>query len=244
MTYAGIDVTGECWGIDTAIAGALTDEQLVSMFNTPLGSTKETPKVLCGYVPLPGNAPSRWDMTGPRIRAACDIGWIVWLVQHCRGGSWVASAEQGAADGQHAAEYATAQDYPDDCHLTVDDEAVRNPGPDAIAHFKAWCAQWKTPMLYEGFSPGMTPTQVYDLPDVNAYWGAYGPWNVANRGVRARQGLTLIHCGVGVDPDRIAPDNFGGVLRGVCKIELHQAAWPSRTTIRLWSAAPAADTGN
>lgn len=220
-TYGGIDVTEPCWGIDTAMAGALTDEQLHAMLTTPLGKTGQCPKVLCGYVPLSGNAPSRWDMTGARLRAACDMGWLVWLVQHCRGGSWVASAEQGDADGQAAAEYAAAQGYPSDCHLAVDDEAVRNPGPDAIAHFVAWCKRWQAPMLYEGYSPGMTPQQEYDLPDVSAYWGAAGPWNVATRGVRARQGLTVVHCGVGVDPDWLAPDALGGVLRAMGRLDLH-----------------------
>lgn len=221
--YGGVDITDECWGIDTAMAGALTDEQLLKMYQTPLPNG-QTPRFIWGYAPLPGNTPSRWDWTGPRMRAACDIGWIVLMVQHCRGGSWVASEEQGAADGQHAAEYAAAQGYPDDCHLAADDEAVRNPGPDAIAHFRAWCAQWKTPCLYEGFAPGMTAQQLYELPDVDAYWGAYGPWNVATRGVRCRQGLQIVHCGVGVDPDHAAPDALGGVLRGMGRTDLVAAS--------------------
>jgi hypothetical protein len=221
-TYGAVDIVTPCWGIDTAIAGALTDEQLEEMFRTPLGTTGETPKALCGYVPLPGAVPSKWDMTGPRLRVACDIGWVVWLVQHCRGGSWVASEEQGAADGQHAAEYAAAQGYPDDAHLGADDEAVRNPGPDAFRHFTAWCSKPRNPLLYEGFAPGMTPGQLYEIPTVKAYWGAYGPWNVTRRGVLARQGRTIMHCGIPVDPDRIAPDNLGGVLR--CMGRLPEAA--------------------
>ena len=172
MTYGGVDVVGDVWGLDSAMAGILTDAQLVKMKTTPLPNG-QLPVFLWGYVPLPGNT-SRWDMTGERMRAACDIGWIVLLVQHCRSGSWLASAEEGAADGQHAAEYAAAQGYPTDCHLTVDDESVRNPGADAIAHMTAWAKQWTTPMVYEGFAPGLSPQQEYELPNVQAYWGLTG----------------------------------------------------------------------
>jgi hypothetical protein len=217
MTYGGIDLTGPSWGLDSAVAGVLTDEQLLAMYQTPLPNGM-TPKFIWGYCPLPGNS-SKWDWTGPRMRAACDIGWVVFMVQHCRAGAWTASEAQGKADGQHAAEYGAAHGYPDDCHLAADDESVRNPGPDAIAHFNAWTEQPKTPCLYEGFAPGMTPNQLYSLPSVSAYWGAYGPWNVSVRGVRCRQGRQIVHCGVGVDPDYAAPDNLGGVLRGMAKID-------------------------
>lgn len=223
MTYGAVDIVGNVFGLDTAIAGALTDEQLEKLFSTPFASgpmAGRYPEFLWGYVPLPGNAPSRWDMTGARLRVIADMtngaGTPVkgLLVQHCRSGAWVASAGQGAADGAHAAEYAAAQDYPDDCHLAPDDEDLKNPGPNAIAHFTAWCAQWRTPCLYEGYAPGMTPEQEYELPDVSAYWGAYGPWGVATRGVRCRQLLQIVHAGVQVDPDHAMPDAMGGVLRG------------------------------
>jgi hypothetical protein len=175
---------------------------------------------LWGYVPLPGNS-SKWDMTGERMRAAADLGWIVLLVQHCRRGSWTASGDLGTVDGKWAATYAAAQGYPSDCHLAADDEAVANPGSAAIEHFTAWCAQWPTACLYEGFAPGMTPDEEYEIPTVQAYWGAYGPWNVSKRGVRCRQGLEVSHTGILVDPDHAAPDNFGGVLRGFGRQDLH-----------------------
>ena len=218
MPYGPVPVTDPCYGIDTAIAGALTEAQLQAMLTTPLGKTGQCPKVLCGYVPLPGNRASRWDMTAAQLTLACDMGWLVWLVQHCRGGSWVASAEQGAEDGEAAATYANSIGYPTGCHLAADDEAVRSPAPSAFQHFTAWCSKWPTPMIYEGFSPGMSPEQEYEIPDVQAYWGAAGPWNVATRGVRARQGLTVVHCGVEVDPDWLAPDHLGGVLVAMGKI--------------------------
>lgn len=214
VSYRGVDIASDCWGIDTAMAGALTDEQLVALYAAKMPNG-QTPKFLWGYCPLPGNAPSRWDWTGARMRAACDVGFIVLMVQHCRSGAWVASAEQGDADGQHAADYAAAQGYPSDCHLAVDDESLKNPGPDAIAAMTAWAKHPGNPLLYEGFAPGMTPDEEYELPDVRAYWGAYGPWNVSTRGVCCRQGLPIVLAGLQVDPDHAAPDNLGGVLRGM-----------------------------
>lgn len=217
--YGGVDLTAPCWGIDTVIAGALTDAQLEAMLTTPLrdhsGNVLECPKALMGYVPLSGNKASGWDMNRSRLFAAMDMGWLVWLGQHCRSGSWTASTELGAADGSAAAEYADSIGYDASCHLAADDESVKN---GAAPHFTSWCSKVQTPMLYTGFAPGMTPDELYALPDVSAYWGAYGPWNVSRRGVRVRQGLTVPHCGVQVDTDRIAPDNFGGVLRAMGKL--------------------------
>lgn len=222
MTYGGVDVSQDCWGFDTAVLNVLSDAQLTALFTTPLPQghpgAGQFLEFAWGYAPLPGNA-SKWDITGPRLRAIADmtngagVPCKAGIVQHCRGGMWVASADEGAADGQHAGEYASAQGYTDDCHLAPDDEAIKNPGPDAIAHFTAWCSKWKTPCLYEGFAPGMSAQQEYELPDVFAYWGALGPWNVATRGVRCRQGATIVHCGVSIDPDHATPDAMGGVLR-------------------------------
>jgi hypothetical protein len=218
-SYGGVDIAGDCWGVDTAMAGTLTDGQLQRMKDTPLPNG-QLPVFIWGYVPLPGNS-SRWDMTGERMRAAADMGWIVLLVQHCRAGSWMASAGQGAADGAFAADYATQQGYPSDCHLAADDEAVATPGTPSIQHFTEWCKHWPSACIYEGFAPGMSPTQLYEIPDVQCYWGAYGPWYVSKRGVRCRQGLQITHAGVGVDPDHASPDALGGVLRGFGRLDLH-----------------------
>lgn len=216
-SYGSVDVVGEQWGVDTAMLGVLTDAQLARMLAAPLPGGQYI-DFLWGYAPLPGNH-SAWDLTGPRMRAIADMQngagrhVKVGLVQHCRSGAWMASAAQGDADGKFAAEYAAAQGYPSDCNLAVDDESLKNPGSDAIAHFTAWCRAWPAACLYEGFSPGMSAQQEYELPDVMRYWGAVGPWNVAVRGVCCRQQLQITHAGIGVDPDRASPDALGGVLR-------------------------------
>ena len=220
-TYGGIDILEPCWGIDTFLAGSLTDTQLEEMLHTPLGTTGKCPVALCGYVPLSGNKPAPWHMTKARLYRAMDIGWKVWLVQNCRSDLWNASAALGLADGKCAAEYATSIcAYDESCHLAMDQESLANAGAPVIAHAVAWCSQRAAPMIYEGFDPGLNPEQEYEIPDVTAYWGAYGPWNVAKRGVRARQGRQLTHCGVGVDPNWLAPDAFGGVLRAMGRLDL------------------------
>jgi hypothetical protein len=221
--YGPVDILQPAWGIDTMVAGVLTEAQLTAMLHTPLGTTGRSPLALCGYVPLPGNAVG-WDMTAAQLRRAMDLGWLVWLVQHCPAGTWTASAERGDAAGRHAAQYTAGIGYDAGCHLGMDVESLANSGAPVAADAVAWCAQVATPILYEGFDPGLSPEQLYELPDVNAYWGAYGPWNVAKRGVRARQGRTLMHCGVEVDPDYLAPDALGGVLRAMGRLDLHGVA--------------------
>ncbi len=218
-TYGGIDITGECWGIDTSMAGILTDDQLVRMLNTALPNGVK-PTVLCGYVPLSGNKASTWDMTRSRLYAAMDIGWKVWLVQHCRAGSWHASPELGGDDGKMAADYAASIDYDPSSHLAMDQESLANSGPIVAGHVNNWCDAVPTPQVYEGFDPGLNPDQEYHLLKVTSYWGAFGPWKVSVRGVVARQGLQITHCGVGVDPDHIKPDNLGGCLRAMGRLDL------------------------
>lgn len=216
-TYGPVPIQGEQWGIDTFMAGALTDAQLEKMLSTPMPNNQKC-EVLCGYVPLPGMGISRYDMSRDRLFRAMDIGWRVWLVQHCRKGFWVASEEQGKDDGVYAAEYSKNIGYDEGCHLGPDLESVANTGVPVFSSMTSWARAWPTTMLYEGFDPGLSPVQLYDIPDIKAYWGAYGPWNVAKRGVCVRQGLQFMHCGVPVDPDHIAPDNLGGTLIAMGKL--------------------------
>ena len=231
--YVGVDVPADVWGVDTAIAGVLTDAQLRTLAEFDLGSLKipgykphGRPLVLWGYVPLPGNH-SAWDWTAERLRAACDAGFYCGAVQHCRKGLWTASAQQGDDDGKSAAESAALISYGTDCHLAQDDEAVRNPGPDAYASVTGWCKAYRDygePLTYEGFEPGITPEQQYENPYVSRYWGAMGPWNVAKRGVCCRQGPTVRIGGVAYDLDHFFPDQLGGVLRLMARPDLVQVA--------------------
>jgi hypothetical protein len=217
MPYGSIDLP-DCWGVDTALAGILTDEQLAALAKATLPNGQRI-RFLWGYVPLPGNS-SKWDMTAERLRAVCDAGFVALLVQHCRSGSWTASEATGISDGLHAAGYAAGIGYGADCHLAMDDESLRNPGPDVFKHVTGWCKQYGAPCIYEGFDPGLTPDQEYEIPDCQRYWGAYGPWNVSVRDVCCRQALGITINGVGYDPDHAFPDKLGGVLWGWCRTDL------------------------
>lgn len=229
-TYGGIDVPVDVWGLDAAVTGILTDAQLQALAAFDLGTLKipgylplGRPVVLWGYAPLPGMH-SSWDWTGERLRAACDAGFLCGVVQHCRSGMWTASKDQGTADGICAAAFATSIGYPKDCHLVMDDEAVRNPGPDAFAHVCGWAdaaRQANPPAIYEGFAPGLTPEQEYEVPAVDRYWGAMGPWDVATRSVCCRQGPTVRVNGVAYDLDHFFADRLGGVLRLMGRLDLH-----------------------
>lgn len=237
--YGGIDVPADVWGVDTSLAGGLSSAQLDALWNFDLGelkipgyATHGRPVVLWGYVGFGGqDVRSAWDWTAESIRRACDKGFLCGVVQHCRRGSWLASAANGASDGEAAANFARAIGYPTDCHLAQDDEAVSNPGPDAYANATGWClaySQYGKPAIYEGYAPGLTPEQQYQNPYVDRYWGAMGPWDVATRGVCCRQGPTVRNVdGVAFDLDHFFPDKLGGVLRLMGRLDLHQTSQPT-----------------
>jgi len=225
-TYGSIDLP-DCWGIDSVLAGEYNDTQIQALLKTRLPNGQLI-KFVWGYVPLPGNR-SAWDMNADRLRALCDAGLCVMLVQHCRKGLWMPSAEQGAEDGLCAGNYAKGIGYLSDCHIAMDDESLKVGGPAMFAHATAWCGPngvrvGGTPVIYEGFDPGLSPSQEYLIPDVNRYWGAYGPWDVSKRSVCCRQSLQISLPGIGgVDPDHAFSDKLGGVLRAMCRLDLAPA---------------------
>lgn len=233
--YIGVDVPADCWGVDTWVSGGLTDGEMEALITFDLGSLKVLsgvkpagrPLVLWFYAPYSGAEPSKYDANIEAIRRWCDKGGLAGIVQHPRGGLWTASQGLGDADGARAAAFATSVGYPADCHLALDDEAIRNPGPDAYAHVAAWCHRYRQagqPCIYEGFQPGITPAQEYEQPDCDRYWGALGPWDVATRSVCCRQGTTVKINGTAYDLDRFFPDKLGGVLRLMGRADLHPAA--------------------
>jgi len=224
-TYGSIDLP-DCWGIDAAMAGAFTDAQLLALSKARLANGQLI-KFIWGYVPLPGNAKSSWDMSAARARAICDLGFCLLLVQHCRSGYWVASQQTGLDDGAYAGNYAKNEvGYPSDAHLALDDESLKNHGTPVYQHVVGWCSGVRvgaTPCVYEGFDPGLSQVQLYDVPDVDRYWGAYGPWDVATRSVCCRQSMQTTVAGLAADPDHAFPDKLGGVLRAMCRPDLAPA---------------------
>lgn len=216
MTYGAVPVPDDCWGLDAAQSGALTDEQLQALAAFDLSAVGGigTPKVLWFYIPFAGAQASAWDANVRVMQAWCDLSGLAGLVQHCRT-STEANAANGQADGACAAAAATALQYPSAAYVALDDEAVANPGPDAIARVHAWCQAVLVAAqrcVYIGYSPGLTPAQEYDEPLADRYWGAQGNWDAAVRDVCCRQGKTVTIHGVQYDLDHFKADKLGGVL--------------------------------
>ena len=227
-SYGGIDVP-TCWGLDSAEMGALTDAQLDALAAFDLGTLHVPgyaptgkPLVLWFYAPFAGAPASSWDATAAKMQAWCDRGGLAGLVQHCRS-STVADAHNGAADGQRMATFATALGYPPDAYVALDDEAVANPGPNAVARVHAWCEAVAVACeraIYIGYSAGLSPAQEYAEPLADRYWGAEGNWDAAVRDVCCRQGPSVIIHGVTYDLDHFHPDKLGGVLRLMGRTDL------------------------
>lgn len=168
------------------------------------------------YVSIGPAAPG--DITSQELDAILGAGLALLLVQHVRFPGWVPSGAQGATDGAHAAQNASAAGYPQTAHIAFDLEGVA-PGTSAdavAAHANEWSAAvvgaGYQAMLYVGYNAILTPQQLYDLPNFNRYWSDFGERQVAVRGFCMKQlaGTTQFP-GVpfGIDPDRIMPDAKG-----------------------------------
>lgn len=230
VTYGGVDVPDGCWGLDASTTGSLTEAQLDELAAFDLGSIHipgympmGRPVVLWFYAPLAGNAVGMGDAHAGVMRAWCDRGGLAGLVQHCHRGMLDGNEANGEADGACAAAFATSIGYPADCYVALDDEAVANPGPDAYARVATWCklvAQANKSAIYEGFAPGLTPQQEYEIPTADRYWSAMGPWNIAVRGACCKQGPTVIIGGRPYDLDHFYADKLGGVLKLMGRVDL------------------------
>ena len=229
ISYGGIDVPPDVWGLDSEESGALTDAQLDALAAFDLGTLHPAgyaptgkPLVLWFYAPFAGAPASSWDATARVMQAWCDRGGLSGLVQHCRSRT-VANAENGQADGERMAAFVTALGYPPDAYVALDDEAVVNPGPDAVARVHAWCAAMVVAAqrcVYIGYSAGLSPAQEYAEPLADRYWGAEGVWTAAVRDVCCRQGPSVVIHGVTYDLDHFHPDKLGGVLRLMGRTDL------------------------
>lgn len=227
MIYGPVTVPSECWGLDAAYSGALTDAQLdaLAAFDLSAVGGDGTPKVLWFYIPFAGIRPSNWDASVRVMRSWCDRGGLAGLVQHCRTRT-EANAANGQADGECAAAFATSVGYPSAAYVALDDEAVANPGIDAVARVHAWCQAVVVAAqrcVYVGYSPGLTPAQEYAEPLADRYWGAEGNWDAAVRDVCCRQGKTVTIHGIQYDLDHFKADKLGGVLTLMGRTDL----WPT-----------------
>lgn len=126
------------------------------------------------------------------------------LVQHCLAPPsgakvWTASAAQGLLKGRTAKAHADLVGYPGGSMLSYDNEDCDG---DVAGEIGAWVNEIATrpPLLYTGFSPGLTPDGLWRLPTIHCYWGAAGYWGPTHCGVAMRQHYPPIKIG-GVEFD-------------------------------------------
>jgi len=167
-----------------------------------------------------GNGPN--DITPERLRGILDAGLGLFLIQHCFNPGWHASGELGEELGTNARRNAQLVGYGEGAVLVPDLEGCASVGQPVIDFCNAWVDQVKavfTPLLYVGFSCGLSAEQLYDaLPDVHAYGSDVGPREVATRGfVWKQHPETTLHLGTAgdlrVDPGTLRADALGGRMR-------------------------------
>jgi hypothetical protein len=203
-----------CWGCDTNTK--LTAAGAAALARADYNG--HPMRFVWRYVPLPGNS-AAGDIDAVELDAIVGAGLLLLLVQHCRKGSWLASGDQGRGDGALAAAHAKGAGYVDGGCIALDLESVANGGLPVAAHCDAWCqaviAGGYRPVVYVGFSCGLTPDQLYELPFVDRYWSDYGQRRVSTRGFCCRQYPQTTIAGISVDPDQALTDNLGGDLVAV-----------------------------
>lgn len=139
------------------------------------------------------------DLTADEATIILDAGLALMAVQHVESEeSWVASAGKGSANGQAAAEDATAIGIPSGVTVWCDLEgvAVETPAQDVIDYCNQWhsvvAAAGFVPGLYVGYHAGLNASQLYRSLRFTHYWSAYNlnaDQAPAVRGVQMRQAV-------------------------------------------------------
>jgi hypothetical protein len=206
VTYACVTL-GTCDGFDTSTKLTTTQAHLAAI----------SYRFVARYVFF-GDA-LKGDIDPTELAAICNAGLVLLLVQHPRNPGWMASQMRGMDDGEAAARNAAEAGYLQGCHLFLDLEGLGNSGPPVRDHAIAWCSAVRSagywPGIYVGFDAGLTPDELWELPNVDRYWSDAGPRSVSRRGFCLTQGSTETFAGIPIDPDHHAPDKLGGCLVGM-----------------------------
>lgn len=218
MTYRVVSAP-ECLACDTS-AGVTSAQARALAATTWKG---ERVRGLAQYVPIDAKRPGPGDITAGRLQGILAAGLGLWLVQHVKFPTWIASAQLGADMGGAAAQYAKSVGYLPGCNLGVDQEGCRSVGRPVADFLEAWAKEVAAEgftypaTVYEGFAAGLTAEQLYEwLPDVHSYWSDYGPGRaVAVRGFEVVQHAQQMLPGLPfyVDLDTIKADLLGGRLQ-------------------------------
>jgi hypothetical protein len=166
-------------------------------------------------------SPRPGDIDSAELNILLNAGLTVLLVQHVRNPGWMASPDQGTADGRAAVANAIKAGYVGRVALALDLEGVRN---GAYEHAVAWCAEVRAasyrPVVYVGYSSGMAAAQLDALgPDV-VFWADFAPLTMRPhpaRGYALHQHPQSVIAGVAVDVDEVLID---GVIYGLASVGL------------------------
>jgi hypothetical protein len=205
----------------TAASGIVVDT------NTKLSASEAKALRACGvaavcrYGPLPNNG-AGGDLDATEIASITGEGIVVWIIQHPRDPKWnTLSAATGAADAAHILAHCQAIGYAPGATVGLDMEGVKDPGPSAAAHAKAWVqallAAGYRALVYIGYCPGMVAMDLEALAilgDVE-FWSDFEALTAhpaPPQGWALHQQPQTTLAGIGVDRDTVLRD---GVIYGM-----------------------------
>jgi glycoside hydrolase-like protein len=164
------------------------------------------------------------SLTESEAQMILGAGLALMAVQYVESAdSWLPSGDKGTANGQTGAAYAQSIGLPAGINLWCDLEGVSSSA--AWTDVDAYCRNWYAaveaagyvPGLYVGWSPGLNPQQLEDLP-FQHYWRSYNLNDdqvPATRGTQMSQESqpnTLPDLDPGsFDEDVVTGDTLGGV---------------------------------
>lgn len=155
-----------------------------------------------------------YDLTAPEIETILDAGLGLAVVQHVAPPPWKPTPALGISYGQIAAEEVHRLGLPHGLMVACDLEGVRRgtPAIDVADYCNAWHAQVAragfTPLLYVGYDPGLTATELYYHLRFTRYWSALNlnrDLYPAVRGVQLRQ----LEESQAIDGDVVQTDKLG-----------------------------------
>lgn len=163
------------------------------------------------------------DLTQAEAQMILDAGLSLMAVQYVESeNAWTPSAAKGTQNGNNGVAYARSIGLPPGINLWCDLEGVAagTPSSQTDAYCRAWYAAVQAggyvPGLYVGWSPGLSPTQLWQLP-FQHYWRSY---NLNDDQVPATRGTQMTQRSHGAlpgldpstfDEDVITGDHKGGV---------------------------------
>ena len=165
-------------------------------------------------VPLPGNSPSL-DISPEELDGILSDGMGSWWYQHPRYPGWRPGACDPEADALHAVQWAKAAGYVPGTHGFGDAEgmAAATTEAEAILYYRAWThvliSEGFSAGMYAGYDDALTAVDLYELPDVTAYWSDLANRRVAVRGTSVVQEAQITVLGVPFDPNSVRSDAKG-----------------------------------